>query len=302
MATIKVQNGQSIFDIALQHCGDVAAAFDIAVLNDILLTDALAAGQSLAIPAVVNTDVVNYYKSRGIVPATAYVAAPEPPPAFTPIKFGLLYNYFAAINPLIVNGSEFAVPEKTQTDELVSYLTEIYPGYEPYYALADLLYWNNSDPRTNSLKFNARGSGGRRGFSGGSFFGLESFWGIWTKTEASSEHAHNLLISSIDYYSLVLNRYTAPKKTGLSIRLVRQATEDEAGQPDGTSAANYVGNDGKIYRTVIIGNQVWLADNLAETKYSDGSDIQEVADGATWAALTTAAMCAYNNDWTNVLL
>mgnify|MGYP001264975549 FL=1 len=70
MATIKVQNGQSIFDIALQHCGDVAAAFDIAVLNDILLTDALAAGQSLAIPAVVNTDVVNYYKSRGIVPAT----------------------------------------------------------------------------------------------------------------------------------------------------------------------------------------------------------------------------------------
>ena len=302
MATVKVQNGQSILDIALQHCGDVSAAFDIAVLNDILLTDALAAGQSLAIPAVVNTDVVNYYNSRGIVPATAYVAAPEPPPAFTPIKLGLLYNFFAAINPLIVNGSEFAVPEKTQTDELFTYLTTFYPGYESYYALADLLYWNNGDPRTNFLKFNARGSGGRLGFSGGSFFNLESLWGIWTKTEASSTYAHDLLLSSIDYRPIELSRYTAPKKSGFAIRLVRPATEDEAGQPDGTSAANYVGNDGNIYRTVIIGNQVWLADNLAETKYSDGTDIQEVTDGATWAAITTPAMCACNNDWTNVLL
>ena len=34
--------------------------------------------------------------------------------------------------------------------------------------------------------------------------------------------------------------------------------------------------------------------------HRDGTDIPEVTDNAVWAALTTGAMCAYNNDWNNV--
>ena len=64
----------------------------------------------------------------------------------------------------------------------------------------------------------------------------------------------------------------------------------------------YTGNDGKIYRTICIGTQEWLADNLCETKYRNGDSIPEVTDDSAWAALTTGAMCAYNNDWSNVLI
>jgi hypothetical protein len=44
----------------------------------------------------------------------------------------------------------------------------------------------------------------------------------------------------------------------------------------------------------------YIADNLAETKYRAGSDIPIVTDNAEWAALTSGALCAYDNDWTNV--
>ena len=63
---------------------------------------------------------------------------------------------------------------------------------------------------------------------------------------------------------------------------------------------SYTRNDGKVYRTICIGTQEWLADNLAETKFRNGDDIPEVTDNGAWAALETAGMCAYDNDWGNV--
>ncbi|MBN8707568.1 MAG: fibrobacter succinogenes major paralogous domain-containing protein [Bacteroidetes bacterium] len=58
--------------------------------------------------------------------------------------------------------------------------------------------------------------------------------------------------------------------------------------------------DGNIYHTVQIGNQLWTVENLRVTKYNDGTDIPKVIDNGAWAALTTDAYCAYNNDENNV--
>ena len=55
--------------------------------------------------------------------------------------------------------------------------------------------------------------------------------------------------------------------------------------------------NGIIYNTIKLGDQVWLAENLRETKYRTGEDIPNITDNATWTALTTGACCAYNNDW-----
>jgi len=53
--------------------------------------------------------------------------------------------------------------------------------------------------------------------------------------------------------------------------------------------------DGNTYKTVTIGTQTWVAENLRTTIYNDGTAIPNVTDGDEWCDLTTGAYCNYNN-------
>jgi len=59
--------------------------------------------------------------------------------------------------------------------------------------------------------------------------------------------------------------------------------------------------DGNIYRTVVIGSQTWMAENLRVTRYSDGSSIPYIDTDSDWNNLSNSqsAYSYYNNSSSN---
>lgn len=57
--------------------------------------------------------------------------------------------------------------------------------------------------------------------------------------------------------------------------------------------------DGNIYKTVEIGEQIWMAENLKVTNYPDGTPILLVTENSIWTGLedndSDEAYCFYNN-------
>ena len=54
--------------------------------------------------------------------------------------------------------------------------------------------------------------------------------------------------------------------------------------------------DGNRYRTVRIGKQIWMAENLKVTHYRDGTPIPNVYDDEKWQYATDGAYCMVRND------
>lgn len=54
--------------------------------------------------------------------------------------------------------------------------------------------------------------------------------------------------------------------------------------------------DGNTYKTVQIGNQVWMAENLRVTRYRNGNPINNVEDATLWANANTGMWCYYGNN------
>jgi uncharacterized protein (TIGR02145 family) len=54
--------------------------------------------------------------------------------------------------------------------------------------------------------------------------------------------------------------------------------------------------EGNVYKTVNIGTQVWMAENMKTITYNDGAGIPLVTDNTAWSNLTTPGYCWLFND------
>jgi uncharacterized protein (TIGR02145 family) len=53
--------------------------------------------------------------------------------------------------------------------------------------------------------------------------------------------------------------------------------------------------EGNTYKTIVIGTQTWMAENLRTAKYRNGDSITEITDSIEWSNLKTGAYCNYEN-------
>ncbi len=67
----------------------------------------------------------------------------------------------------------------------------------------------------------------------------------------------------------------------------------------GKIGANIKDIEGNLYKTVTIGTQQWMAENLKVSKYSDGSHIPNVTVNTEWQKNNTGAWAYFNNDAAN---
>jgi len=89
---------------------------------------------------------------------------------------------------------------------------------------------------------------------------------------------------------------------GILCLFILNCDKDSVTDPDKKSTMT--DQDGNVYQTIKIGNQVWMAENLKVTHYRNGNIIPNVTTGYSgysgyWSNLTTGAYCVYDNNENN---
>ncbi|AZZ59145.1 hypothetical protein OKE68_04270 [Riemerella anatipestifer] len=76
---IIVLHNQSLLDACLQHTGSIEGVFELAMANNLAITDDVQAGTVLQLPEGIKTDrdILSYYTAKGIQPATAITEVVE---------------------------------------------------------------------------------------------------------------------------------------------------------------------------------------------------------------------------------
>jgi uncharacterized protein (TIGR02145 family) len=142
---------------------------------------------------------------------------------------------------------------------------------------------------TNESGFTAIPSS-TRNYDGLIFYRLGDGAYFWSSTEYDDSTAW---VRSMLCDSTALKSFNAYKSYGRSVRCVKDSPKLEP------AVDTVIDVDGNIYKTIKIGNQTWMAENLRTTKLNDGTQIPYVADASAWENLRTPGYCWYNNDISN---
>lgn len=198
---------------------------------------------------------------------------------------GRLYNYYAINNSSPIYAAGWHVPTDAESATMFNFLGgQAVAGGK--LKETGYTYWINPNTgATNESGFNGRGSGSRD--ENGNFglaIKIQSIY--WTSSILTGIPSGIYCWGLVNSQSSIGISNAFSRNRGSSVRLVK----------DDSTLTPYTGNDGKTYTTVKIGNQVWMSENLRETKYRDLSDIPQVTSDLSWSTTTTGAWCWYNNN------
>ena len=207
------------------------------------------------------------------------------------IQYGYLYNWYAADDSRNIANTGWSVPTIDNQKTLSDFLGGNTVAGGKMKETGDTYWLTPNLGATNTSGFNGRG-GGTRIAETGVFDRTKDFMQYWAQGFNTAGGYISVLKHDFATYTAYNGTtwYSYAKATGGAIRLVKDTTTLTDGQ-----TGTYTGNDGKVYRTICIGTQEWLADNLKETKYRNSDAIPEVIPNATWAGLSTGARCSYGN-------
>ncbi|MDI6402451.1 fibrobacter succinogenes major paralogous domain-containing protein, partial [Balneolaceae bacterium ANBcel3] len=134
--------------------------------------------------------------------------------------------------------------------------------------------------------------------------GETGFW--WTATEADRNLATERRLAFDDGS---VYRGVSPKNNGFSVRCVRTGDgshdddKDDNGQNDDQDDEHEYGSvtdiDGNTYKTVVIGEQEWMAQNLRTTRYNNGNDLLTGFSNSEWETLIEGAYAIYDHQAEN---
>lgn len=81
--------------------------------------------------------------------------------------------------------------------------------------------------------------------------------------------------------------------------VVSSCDRDDPEPPAPTDPVTVTDIDGNVYKTVRIGTQLWIVENLRTTRYNDGSAIATGMTGQAWGDATGGAYSIYADDNNN---
>jgi uncharacterized protein (TIGR02145 family) len=213
--------------------------------------------------------------------------------------YGKLYNWYAitGLTTTSIASTGWRVPTNADWSNLYTYLGGTVSSASGIYTWTGVgnklkesgtVHWNSPNAATNSSLFTGRGSGGRSygaTYQYGSFYFIKNNKYIWELNTTTP------MVNELSYNTSSVRNYQTFKNEGLSVRLVR-----EVGTVGNGVTGSYTGNNQIVYTTIGIGTKEWLAEDLRETKYRNGVNINNITDNTQWHSATTGGYCSYNND------
>ena len=186
---------------------------------------------------------------------------------FTDIKFGLLYStptLTATGANSIISSDDWVVPTFNQLYTLYTTVVGSSTGGGKLKETGTTYFSTPNTGATNEYGFNGRGAGTR------AYDGVFSNYRIWMILGTKDGRTMNF---QIRYNSAAIS-FNTSSAYAFTVRLLYVGS----GSP-----TEYVGNDGKKYRTVKIGNQIWMTENLNVDHFRNGDPIPEVKSVVVFA-------------------